>query len=83
MERNNATVSRATLKDRKEERKIEKKEVVRFDGLLVRRNFRDALPNLHPREYYDIFLVLPYSPIKKREVNWGRNASRNCFWDCY
>ena len=22
-------------------------------------------------------------PLKKRQGNWGRNASRNCFWDCY
>ena len=46
MGRNNGTVPRATLKDtKKERRKIEKEEA-------VRRNFRDTLPNLHPREYY-------------------------------
>ena len=50
MGRNNGTVPRATFKDRKKGRKIEKKEA-------VRRNFHDALPNLHLREHYDIFLV--------------------------
>ena len=50
MGRNNGTVPRATFKDRKKERKIEKKEA-------VRRNFHEALPNLHLREHYDIFLV--------------------------
>ena len=24
-----------------------------------------------------------YSPLEKRKGNWRRNASRNCFWDCY
>ena len=52
MGRNNGTVPRAIFKDRKKERKIEKKEA-------VRRNFHDALPNLHLREHYDIFLVWP------------------------
>ena len=52
MGRNNGTVPRATFKDRKKERKIEKKEA-------VRRNFHDALPKLHLREHYDIFFVWP------------------------
>ena len=49
MGRNNGTVPRATFKDGKKGRKIEKKEA-------VRRNFRDALENLHPREYYETVL---------------------------
>ena len=30
---------------------------------------------------YGVFNI--YSPLSKREGNWGRNASRNCFWDHY
>ena len=24
-----------------------------------------------------------HPPLLKQEGNWSRNASRNCFWDCY
>ena len=30
-----------------------------------------------------MLFVLTYSPIKKREGNWSRNASQSCFWDRY
>ena len=28
-------------------------------------------------------LLLTHAPLKKREENWSRNVSRNCFWDRY
>ena len=62
MGRNNGTVPRATFKDRKKERKIEKKEA-------VRRNFHDTLPNLHLREHYDIFW-----PTRQLRIEKGTGA---------
>ena len=51
-----------------------------FSGLI-----RLALVSLSLFNFDSSFLtrVSAHSSVKKRERNWSRTASRNCFWDCY